>query len=288
MKTILVPVGGTAADQVVFEAAHAAARPLHAHLEFFHVRISAGEAALTMPHAAFARGAALPAMLHKLADEAEVRAASAKRGFAAFCSSEAIEITDEPTSCDAMSANWREERNDAMRRLMFQARRHDLVVLGRARGTNGLPIDFAEQLLLGCGRPLLIAPSKPRQTLIGTVMVCWKESAESARAVTAALPFLEKAGRVVIANVGENDRAGDEDIEALAHQLRWHVAETRTVFIANDRRPAQAVLMEAAHACNADLLVMGAYGRSRARELIFGGVTQSVLDGADLPVFLLH
>jgi nucleotide-binding universal stress UspA family protein len=288
VKTILVPVGGTTADQVVFETAHAAARPFHAHLEFFHVRIGAAEAALTTPHAGFARGAALPAMLHKLASDAEARATSAKHGFTAFCRSQAIEIADAPSPSAAVSANWREESDDAMRRLMFQARRHDLVVLGRARGPNGLSPDFAEQLLLGCGRPLLVVPSKPRHTLTETVMVCWKESAESARAVTAALPFLETARRVVIAGVQENDTRNDEGIEALAHQLRWHVAETRTVFIADDRRPAHAVLMETAHACNADLLVMGGYGRSRARELIFGGVTQFVLDGADLPVFLFH
>jgi hypothetical protein len=86
LKTILVPVGGTAADQVVFETAHAAAQLFHAHLEFFHVRIGAGEAAVSTPHAEFAQGAALRAMLDRLASDAATRAASTKRGFTAFCS----------------------------------------------------------------------------------------------------------------------------------------------------------------------------------------------------------
>jgi hypothetical protein len=87
---------------------------------------------------------------------------------------------------------------------MFHARRNDLVVVGRAKTANGLPADFLEQLLMGCGRPVLIAGSAPEPMPTGTIMVCWKEAAEAARAVNAAMPFLVHAKRVVIVSVAEN------------------------------------------------------------------------------------
>ena len=82
MKTILVPVGGSDTDEVVFETALTVARPLAAHLEFLHIRVGAGGAALHTPHVAFARGAALRNALDDLAQQGESRAATAAITFA--------------------------------------------------------------------------------------------------------------------------------------------------------------------------------------------------------------
>lgn len=96
MKTIFVPVGGTANDEAVFETAYAAARLFLAHLAFFHVRIDAGEAALWTPHAGFARGAGLRSTLQRLEHDAEANATAANHRFATLCRSRGIEITDTP------------------------------------------------------------------------------------------------------------------------------------------------------------------------------------------------
>jgi hypothetical protein len=82
--------------------------------------------------------------------------------------------------------------------MIFCARHYDLVVVGRRTGPNGLPPNLIERILLGSGRPLLIAPPRPPSLLLGTVMVCWKETAEAARAVAAAMPLLANAERVVL------------------------------------------------------------------------------------------
>jgi nucleotide-binding universal stress UspA family protein len=288
MKTIFVPVGGTADDEAVFETAHAAAQLLLAHLAFCHIHIGAGEAALWTPHAGFARGAGLRATLQRLAQEGNSRSAAAERHVTALCGGRGIAITESPPPVAGISASWRGESGDALRRLMFHARHHDLVVLGRAGGPNGLPPDFTEQLLLGCGRPLLIATTQPPGTLAGTILVCWKETAEAARAVGAAMPLLGCAGRVVIVAVEEGDRDSASGVAELARQMRWHGIAAETELLPQDRRPVQEILADAGRRHRADLMVMGGYGRSRARELILGGVTQSVLEGAELPVFLLH
>jgi nucleotide-binding universal stress UspA family protein len=292
MKTIFVPVGGTADDEAVFETAHALARLLLAHLSFCHIHIDAGEAALWTPHADFARGAGLRATLRRLTEDADSRSAAAERHVAALCGGQGIAITDAPASmasgAASISASWRRESSDALNRLMFHARHHDLVVLGRARAPNGLPPDFAAQLLLGCGRPLLIAGKRRPVALTGTVLVCWKEVAEAARAVSAAMPLLSRAGRVVVATVDEDDQDAASGLAELARLMTWHGIAAETELLPRNRRPIQETLADAARRHRADLMVMGGYGRSRARELILGGVTQSVLEDADLPVFLLH
>src|SRR5665213_2763275 len=178
MKTILVLTGGGETDEAVFETALAVARPLDAHLEFLHVRIGAAEAAGFTPHVEFVSGAALRNALAQLADEAQARSAVAERDMRRFCEREAIEMTDVPMRSDAVSASWREERDDAVHRMIVHARHNDLVVIGRSAKANGLPRSVVEQLLVECGRPVLIAPSRAlpsrRTDGAGTVMVCWK------------------------------------------------------------------------------------------------------------------
>ncbi len=288
MKTILVPTGGSEMDHAVFQTALCAARPLHAHLEFFHVRVGAGEAALYTPHIAFARGRAIEDAIVRLQQEEAKRSAAASLHFGAFCKQMKIDVIERPSKLDTVTASWREEENNALERITLRARHNELVVLGRTTRPSGLPLDLLEQLLLTCGRPLLIAPAKAPRTLLGTVMVCWKETPEAARAVTAALPLLAKAKRVVFVAIDEDGEPSLESLRDIAHQMAWHGIRAKAHLVANTGRPTaeQIALTAAEH--GADLMVMGGYGHSRARELIFGGCTQFFLDHADIPIFLLH
>ena len=181
MKTILVTAGGSTTDRAVFATALAAARPLAAHLEFFHVRITAEEAALFTPHVEFARGPAIRDAIARLRDEEITRSAAALLHFRTLCKEENIEVVDVPSAKKRLSASWREETNSAESRLMLRARHNDLVVIARPTRANGMPADLLETLLVGCGRPILIAPAKAPESVSRTVMVCWKETPEAAR-----------------------------------------------------------------------------------------------------------
>jgi nucleotide-binding universal stress UspA family protein len=187
-----------------------------------------------------------------------------------------------------VTASWRVEENDALRRILFHARHNDLTVVGRARKPNGLPPDFVELLLVNCGRPVLIASSTPPRTLTGTIMVCWKETADAARAVAAAMPFLIKAKRAVFTSVVEGKGEVTDATKEIIHQIAWNgVAAEANVIAANGRSP-QELLSAAAETCGADLIVMGAYGHSRMREMLFGGCTQTFIKQADRPVLMMH
>ena len=182
MKSFLIPIGGSDTDSGLFETALAAAWPFSSHMHFLHVHVGPGEAALNSPHTGFAMGPALSGALQELDTKAQTRSALAAKHFREFCAKANVEVRDAPERTDAVTASWREENGSALPRIMFHARHHDLVVVGRAKSANGLPADFLEQLLVGCGRPVLIAGPATRPAFAGTVMVCWKESAEAARA----------------------------------------------------------------------------------------------------------
>jgi nucleotide-binding universal stress UspA family protein len=287
MKNILVLAGGGDNDEAVFATALAAAQPFNAHLEFLHVQIEPGEAAGWEPHAEFLRGAAIRETLQRLRTEAVTRTASARSHFEQFCDVNKIVVSDQPLGA-AVSANWRKEMGDAERRLMLSARHHDFVVLGRRTGLNGLRPDLIERILLGCGRPLLIAPPQPPRLLVGTVMVCWKETPEAARSLAAAMPLLVNAGRVVLAGAEERDGSLGAGLADLSCQLAWHGINAEVDFLSSLSDPVPKVLLTAARSHNADLLVMGAYGHSRTRQIVFGGFTQSVLESAEIAVLLMH
>ena len=288
MKNILVLAGGGASDHAVFAAALGAAQPLGAHLEFFHVQVDPGEAVLWQPHAEFARGSAMREMMQRLATACVMRTAVARDDFSRFCERHGISTIDEPRCDGRVTASWREEIGEADRRLMFCTRHYDLVVLGRPTVPNGLPPDLLERLLLGCGRPLLIASPQVSDPLLGTVMICWKETAEAARAVGAAMPLLVKAEHVVLAGVEENDPSLADGLTDLARQLAWHGIKAKIEFVSQAVGSAGQTLMATVRSYDANLVVMGGYGHSRAREIVFGGFTRSVLESAEIPVLMMH
>lgn len=289
MKTILVPAGGGDSDEGIFETALAAATPLAAHLDFYHVRVGLGEAAANTPHATFAMGSGLRNTLGQLQAEVETRAVAARDHVETFCSRNRIPMLDAPRGREEVSASWCEEAGESLPLLMRRARHSDLVVVGRQRHPDHLPRERLERLLLESGRPILIAPPRTPPTLTGTAMVCWKECVEAAHAVTAAMPLLSRAERILIVSVSES--GGDSAlaaVEDIARQMVWHGIRAETRCIAADGRPTATMLSSAAQDCRADLVVMGGYGRGRTSEIIFGGCTDAFLRAADSAVLLVH
>jgi nucleotide-binding universal stress UspA family protein len=288
MKTILVPIGGGSVDAMVLETALAVARPLSAHLELLHVRVGAAEAARHTPHLDFARGAGLTGALDGLRARAERRSTTAEHNVRDFCATHDIEMVEAPRPARSVTARWRRDEGEAMQRLLFHARHNDLVVMARHTGLDGLPPDRLETLLMGCGRPLLIAPAEAPMRALGTAMVCWKETRDAARAVSAAMPLLTKARRVLVVSVSEDGEVPSEAVHDVVHELAWNGIAAESHVLARNPGTTADTLFAAARTHAADLMVMGAYGHRHLREVLFGGCTQSAIEAAQCAVFLVH
>ena len=289
MKTILVTAGGGPKDEPVFETALALARQFSSHLDFYHVRPTLGEAASNTPHSNYAIGSAVAGLLRELQADADARSLAACRRATSFCKHHDVAMVEEPPDRDFVTASWREETGDSIRLFMRRARHSDLVVVGRHTIPNGMPSDMIELLLFGCGRPIVIAPSSPPRSLTGTIMVCWKECAEAAHALSAAMPLLSHAERVVVVSAWEGGDESAKDAERITQYFKWHRIKPEFRYLIEKGSSTPQVLLSAARECRADLVVMGGYGRSRMREIVLGGCTETFVHDVDeTAIFLVH
>jgi nucleotide-binding universal stress UspA family protein len=125
------------------------------------------------------------------------------------------------------------------------------------------------------------------RTLMLSLPLAWNGSVEASRAVGAAIPLLKMAETVKVLHVGEVP-PGAPSADSLRAYFACHDVTADLVEVQAREGATGAALLEKTHDLNADLLVMGAYTRSRLRQMLLGGVTSYMLDNADLPVFMSH
>jgi len=176
--------------------------------------------------------------------------------------------------------------------VVAHARMADLIVLARGPAHARARRALIEDVLFKSGRPILFVPEQPsKDRRWDRLVIGWNASANAVRAVVGAMALLRKASQVVIATVdalpspaGHGEAPGRE---LAAHLARHGVcAEVRNLD-GLGRSQAKALCDEAV-AIDADALVMGAYGHSRAEEFVFGGVTRELLASAPVPLLLAH
>ena len=179
--------------------------------------------------------------------------------------------------------------------LLHSARYADLVVAGQPNlGLDAPPagaMGFAADLVLGAGRPVLFVPYAGHFARAGgRILVAWDASREAARAVTDALPLLQRAASVVVA-VFDAERGGDHGEEPgadVALYLARHGIKVSVARHSGAGFDAGNQILTAAADMEADLIVMGAYGHSRVRELVLGGATRRILETMTVPVLMAH
>jgi len=179
------------------------------------------------------------------------------------------------------------------REFVVQSLYADLVVLGQRDGSDPqsgwVPADFAQYVIAASGKPAIVVPhSTPLPAAFDTVLIAWKETREAARAVAAAMPFLQRARRVVAASWGEDEPDAQPALIRLGQYLRRHGVEVESHYEGPQDRDTGEMLLSRAADIGADLLVMGCYGHGRAREWALGGVSRTILRSMTLPVLLAH
>lgn len=191
----------------------------------------------------------------------------------------------------AASLEWRSCKGDPALVTATHARYADLVVVNQTDPDEG-GSHLADQLLLSANRPVLVVPYVGAFESIGNrILVCWNASAEAARAVTDALPLLQRASKVTVLSIdarasetGHGEQPGADVALFLArHGVTVEVVQT----VSGGHKEGNIILSRAADE-GSDLIVIGAYGHTRLRETILGGATRTILQSMTVPVLMSH
>lgn len=235
-------------------------------------------ALLTVPFAPEA-GASVATMLGELDDQ---RRATAK----------AVFTTSRATS--GVHAEWAEISDyPVIGSFSRQALYADLLILGQHNASDpsaaGVPADFAESVMVSSGKPALIVPYAMAPAKVAeNVVIAWKPTREAARAVSAAVPLLQRARRVHVLSWLDPDQTVVGDPLDLARYFRLRGIEATWHPLGAEPEGVGDLLLSRAFDLEADLLVMGCYGHSRAREWVLGGTSRTVLQSMTLPVLMAH
>lgn len=223
--------------------------------------------------------------------------AEAQRQWATEAAEAARALFDSKVAAAGVRGEWQVVDGQLLEQVALHAKYSDLVVLGQfnpdadmADGQDHL----VDHVVMDAGRPVLVVPYCGTFATVGKrVMMAWNATREATRAVNDALPLLQKADLVNVVAVnphGGTGRNGHGEIpssDICLHLARHGVKADAQTIEAHDMDVGDALLSRITDE-GVDLLVMGAYGRSRLRELVLGGATRHILRHMTVPVLMSH
>ena len=286
LRTILIPVRGDGKGEGVLDHALALGRRFTAHLAAVHCRPRPDD---MLPYGVYAP-ASFKEQIRKsattMADEEEGRV---KALFQEYCSRHDLVVVEGVSAApkDRPSASFSEATGKQAAVVAIRGRLADVIAVAQPDRDLNLGFNTLEAALLETGKLVLLCPRVQAEHIGQHVAIGWNGSAEAARAVAAALPILLAADQVTVLSAVTGGRMDltPEDLQAYlsSHDVRAGL-ET---FRAAATEVGQG-LLKAARKTGSDVLLLGAYGHSRRRSLVMGGVTQHVIDHAHLPVLLIR
>jgi nucleotide-binding universal stress UspA family protein len=279
LKDILVHLDASAQSAGRLDLAIDLARRHGAHLTAVHI-VDMGLPLIGMGDGS--GGAALAGLIDQMRDTALAEASRIEADYRERIRRESIQ------------GEWRQAEGMVGELLAQSARYADLIIIGQddPDGPTTTPAGLAGDILFGAGRPVLVIPYAGHHPTTGRrVLVGWNASREAARAVNDALPLIARADTACV--LAANPRIGtgghgEQPGADIALHLARHGATVSVEHRAAKDVPDADLLLNHASDMSADLIVIGAYGHSRLREFVLGGVTRTILKQMTVPVLLSH
>ena len=287
IATILAVLDGTDSSAAALDAGLRLGRSFDARVDVLHVE---PDVATSVPIVGEGMsGAAVEQILQSLQAEADARSKAARELFDTRCAQDKLSpvAPESDIAPGKFSVSYRQVVGREHEEVVRYGRLSDIIVLARAATDNDAEgsADF-DAALFDSGRPVLLVPATPLTALGDTVAVAWNRSREATRAIAGTLSVLTKAKKVLVLSARESD--DDPEPSELVRYLAGHGIKAKSwAFTPGPGSTGDALLQEARRA-GADMLVMGAYGHSRLRELVLGGATRGVLSHGAIPVMLVH
>lgn len=273
IKTILVHLADDEEHLKRLEVALMLAREQKAHVTALFITTPIG-----MPAQITGRGASA-AYLSEATMQAKAKAEALEAEFKMNCERSNVEFS------------WIITEGDHLDLLARHAHAADLVIASQPTYESfedRLRMRLPEELALHSGLPVLILPQDSEIKSIGKrVLVAWKDTRETVRAIRDNISILIDAEKVFVLTVAPD--TGDAlSLHEVADYIARHGVNVETQHIGNYEHSIGETILDAADSCEADLIVLGAHGHSRLRELIMGSVTDHVVKNTEIPVVISH
>jgi hypothetical protein len=286
-RKILAPVFGVRRDQATLESAFELAKRFGSHVEVLFVQ---GDPAAALPSGYMADmgGIAAQYVMEAAIKATEAAQKSAEQCFAKVSDKCGIPISTLPSGQAGATAAFKIVQGDFLDEIERHSRLSDLVVFaGRQKDLGQAAVhEGFESALMSGSRPVLFVPQQMKSLPCERVAIAYDGSAAAAHAMTASIPFLERAKQIHAFEV--TAEKGTALTELQAYLVLRGLKAVPHVVVPGSRSTAEA-LVHAVKTQECDVMVLGGYGHSRLREFVFGGVTRHVLrHGAPFAVLLAH
>lgn len=286
LRVVLSPLSGTEADASSLATAVALGQRFDAHVRVLHARSDPTDSAPLIGEGM--SGIVMEQVMRASQSEIDKRESAAKVRFDEMQKTSGLQLAASAADASGGSMAFVEIEGREDQLVSEIGRLSDLIVLpNQAVGDGSVQAAVTlEAALMSSGRPVLV--SSPGGGAVGeTVAVAWNGGREAAHAVQAAMPILAQADQVHILTVG-TEKTDVTRADGLVDYLAWHDIAAELSKLEPQKGSTGNALMSAAGERGCDLIVMGGYGHSRMRELIFGGVTRYALNHAEIAVLMAH
>ena len=271
IKTILVPICHQQGADERIECAIDLANKFDAHIQALHI-LTPLETMVSSIHADFARSIEVYSQFQK---DVELEAEKLKEKYVTKLEHAGVRF------------DWCQEKGDLLDHLYIYSRASDLTILSQKDDSFDDILDYTNDFIIGSGLPVLVIPKKYEKTFeANNIIVAWDGSRESAKVTHDALPLLKAANKVTVLTVSENNKEQVPGADICIHLARHGViAEALTI---TEENPSDQIILNAANNIDADLIVAGAWGHKRLQEIVFGGVTKTLISNQKKALFLAH
>lgn len=271
IKTILVPICHQQGAEERIECAIGLATKFDAHVQALHILTPLEN----MAHAVHHDFTSSIELYSQFQQEAELEADKLQEKYETKLKNSGVRY------------DWCQEKGNLLTYLYTYARASDIAIVSQKGDSYDDILDYVNDFIIGSGLPVLTIPRAGSNVAAAkNILVAWDGSRESAKATNDALPFLIAADKVTVLTISDDRKEDLPEADICVHLSR-HGVNVEALTLRNQASTVNAIL-ETADKVNADMIVAGAWGHKRLQELVFGGVTKSLISNQKRPVLFAH
>ncbi len=287
IKSIVAPIRGDGKGEWVLGLALAIGGKFLSHIDVLHVHAKPGD---MIPHGVPLTTAFKSTILEAAGGLARREEERLVRLFDEYCKAHDLDVVPadaEDFPADRLSISWHEVEGKQADIIRDEVRFCDLIVVPQPDRAAALGMNTLQAALFDVRKLTAIAPHREIKETGRHVAIAWNGGPEAARAVNWSLPILAAAEKVSVLVANDKD-GGITRSKAIRRYLRLHGIASGVQTFERGGPEVGASILDRVAEIGGDMIVMGAFGARKRSNLVLGGVTQYVLEKADIPLLMAH